>query len=163
MSIVINVIVACCEGNGIGLNNQIPWNIKEDMKYFREKTINHAVIMGRNTQNSLPKPLKDRLNIVVSSSKNNVKEGFVYAESLSKAIKLAESCGHAEAWIIGGQQIYEQSLDYADNLYITEIYKSYGADRFFPSFDCTKFKEVSRLDKDELSFVKFSKNISEKY
>jgi len=131
----INIIVAYCKNNGIGLNNQLPWNIVEDMKRFMKITKgsgNNAVIMGRNTHESIGKVLPDRLNIVLSTTK--VFTDLETHKSLEDAL---ESCrmNHIYAvYIIGGQSIYEEALNkkLVHKIYATEINREYNCDRFFP-------------------------------
>ncbi len=151
----INLIAAVCNGNGIGFQNQIPWKISEDLQYFKRLTENHPVIMGRLTQDSLGKPLSNRINIVISSSQSNVKDGFYYATDIVDAINAAkelsnDTCG--EIWVIGGQSIYEAALPYADNIYLTEIDQDATCDKFFPEFSIEDFKLCCSNVKDGYSF-----------
>ena len=131
----INIIVAYCKNNGIGLNNQLPWNIIEDMKRFVKITKgsgNNAVIMGRSTHESIGKVLPDRLNIVLSTTKEF--PDLETHKSLEDALELCREKHIDEVYIIGGQSVYEEALNkkLVHKIYATEINKEYICDRFFP-------------------------------
>lgn len=136
-----NIIVAICENNGIGYNNSLPWNIKEDLKIFSKLTRgnnNNAIIMGRNTFESLPnKFLPKRDNLILSSSiiidekrEDNIIKTF---DNINSIIKFCNSKNYQQVWIIGGQLIYESFLrkNIVNNLFITKINKKYLCDKFF--------------------------------
>ena len=136
-----NIIVAICENNGIGYNNSLPWNIKEDLKIFSKLTRgnnNNAIIMGRNTFESLPNNfLPKRDNLILSSSiiidekrEDNIIKTF---DNINSIIKFCNSKNYQEVWIIGGQLIYESFLrkNIVNKLFITKINKKYLCDRFF--------------------------------
>ena len=136
-----NIIVAICENNGIGYNNCLPWNIKEDLKIFSKLTRgnnNNAIIMGRNTFESLPNNfLPKRDNLVLSSSiiidekkENNIIKTF---DNIDNIIKFCNTKNYEEVWIIGGQLIYESFLrkNIVNKLFITKINKKYLCDKFF--------------------------------
>ena len=131
----INIIVAYCKNNGIGLNNQLPWNIPEDLKRFAEITKgsgNNAIIMGRNTHESIGKILPDRFNIVLSTTKKF--EGLETCDSLESALTLCKDKKFDDIFIIGGQSVYEEALNkkLVHKIYATEINKEFECDRFFP-------------------------------
>ena len=119
----INVIMACDLNGVIGINGKLPWNIPEDLKRFKELTMNHAVIMGRKTWESLPvKPLSGRENIVVCSSCNyGIMSGdnFVARASLASALSAAKALGKKEAFVIGGSRLFEEAMLIADTVYVT--------------------------------------------
>ena len=129
----INAIVACDEEWGIGKDNSMPWpHNKQDMKWFKENTKNHVVLMGSNTWESLPsKPLPDRINIVcttkelgeptVSTWTGDISTGIEYFKSLYKGRKL---------WIIGGANLYKQAIPLCDHIYLTRIKGVYGCNTF---------------------------------
>ena len=115
----------------IGQNNQLPWHQKSDLAYFRNITKGKTVIMGRKTFLSLGKPLPNRTNIVVTRQKDfNVPEGCVVVSSLKKAIDICPK--DEESFIIGGGQIYKQSIDNADKIELTRVHTTIDADTFFP-------------------------------
>lgn len=130
---MLSLIVARAQDGAIGRGNTIPWHAPEDLAFFQRETTGGAIIMGRNTWESLPfKPLKNRMNIVVSSS-------FTGAEhqvpSLEAAIALAETAGHRRLYGIGGARIYAGLLPLADRLLVTEVELDVpDADTFFPAF-----------------------------
>lgn len=113
----------------IGKDNRMPWNLPEDLKYFKEKTMGHTIIMGRKTYESLGKALPGRKNIVISRSDLSLPDAIVY-NSLTDAIE-----SENDAFIIGGAAIYEQAISFADYLYITHIDVEIEADRYFPPVD----------------------------
>jgi dihydrofolate reductase len=130
---MISLIVACANGGAIGRANTIPWHAPEDLRFFQRETAGAAVIMGRNTWDSLPfKPLKNRLNIVVSS-RSVAAEHVV--PSVQAALDLAQAQGHRRVYGIGGRAIYAEMLGLAHRLLITEVDLNVAdADTFFPSF-----------------------------
>ena len=154
----INIIVAYCKNNGIGLNNQLPWNIIEDMKRFVKITKgsgNNAVIMGRNTHESIGKVLPDRLNIVLSTTKE-----FPHLEthkSLEDALDLCREKNIDEVYIIGGQSVYEEALNkrLVHKIYATEINKEYNCDRFFPVIPDSHLTNVESINIDDNTHVFF--------
>lgn len=142
---MISLIVARAQDGAIGKGNEIPWHAPEDLKFFQRETLGGAIIMGRNTWDSLPfKPLKSRLNIVVTS-KGCAAEHCV--GSIDEAIELAGLHGYRRIYGIGGAGIYRAMLPRADRLLITEVDMSVeGADTFFPDIPRNTFREVARLD-----------------
>lgn len=149
------IIIAAVAKNGvIGKDGKLPWNIKEDLEHFKELTLNHTIIMGRKTFESLPiKPLPKRKTIVVT--RNNI-EGYdgklVVKKTINEAIEYAKNRGDEKIFLIGGQSIYREGLDYADKIELTHIKKDYEGDTFFPTIDKTKWKLVKTEDKKEYSF-----------
>lgn len=137
-------IVACVGENlELGINNDLVFHIKEDMKYFKELTLNHIVVMGRRTFESLPGILKDRKNVVITRS-NNINfpsevEVFKSIEEFMEHYKNYKD----EIFIIGGASIYRQFLEYCDKIYLTEVHEARNADVYFPEFDKNLYeKEV---------------------
>jgi dihydrofolate reductase len=139
----ISIIVAIAENNGIGKNNDLLWHISADLKRFKQITLNHTVIMGKNTYLSLPvRPLKNRRNIVITDNRSDVFEGCVTVYSVDEAI---ERCNvNEESFIIGGASIYRQFLPHADRLYLTRVNRSFEADTFFPDIIEDEWEEISR-------------------
>ena len=129
---MVSIIVAYSKNRVIGYKGKIPWKIKGEQLWFKELTLNHTVIMGRKTYESIGKPLENRLNIIVSSTLFFDEENLKTARSLNEAISLANS---EEVFIIGGQQLYEEAITIADTLYITEIDIEVEGDTYFPEFD----------------------------
>lgn len=136
---MITLIVARARNGAIGKDNDIPWHAPEDLKAFQRETFGGAVIMGRNTWDSLPfKPLKSRLNIVVSS---NPEAAELVVPSIEAAIALARREGYMRIYGIGGAGIYRGLLPLADRLMITEVALEIAdADAYFPEFDSTEWR-----------------------
>jgi dihydrofolate reductase len=128
----ISMIVAMDKNNAIGYQNNLMWHLPDDFKWFKEKTKGKPLIMGRNTMNSLKKPLPGRINIVISNRNIDIIDGFLYASGIDEAIKLAPEASE-EVMVIGGGQIYKQMLHMADRMYITVVDHEWpDADTFFP-------------------------------
>lgn len=128
------IITAIDEERGIGKENEIPWHYSEDMKFFRDKTVNNTVIMGRKTYESLPddyRPLPKRKNIVLTGSDREFDESVSKANSLEEAYNIAEKHGE-KVFIAGGASVYEQTLEDADKVILTEIPGTHNCDSFFP-------------------------------
>jgi dihydrofolate reductase len=140
---MISIIAAAALNGVIGAGGRIPWNIPEDTAYFRNITYGGAVIMGRRTYDEIGRPLKGRLNIVVTSDKNYKKDGISVADSLEKAIGIAKSSGKENIFLCGGAGIYREGIDIADRIYLTVINKEYDGDVFFPDIIDTDFELVS--------------------
>lgn len=130
---MISLIVAHDPDRVIGANNDLPWHIPEDLKYFKEKTMGKAMVMGRKTYESIGRPLPGRLSVVVTRNDAYSAEGVVVANDLNEAIKKAQAYAD-EVMIIGGAEIFKLSMDIADRLYITEIHEYYDGDTFFPKY-----------------------------
>ncbi|OQB11822.1 MAG: Dihydrofolate reductase [Firmicutes bacterium ADurb.Bin193] len=153
----MNLIVAVDENYGIGIGGRLLASIPEDMKRFREMTLGKSVVMGRATFMSLPgsKPLKDRLNIVMSRDKNLRIEGAVVCHSVEELSR------YDKLFVIGGQEIYALLLPYCKTAYITKIYKQFQADRFFPNIEemenwsLTARSGIKRYDNLEYEFLTF--------
>jgi dihydrofolate reductase len=144
----LSLIAAIAQNGCIGINNKLPWYLPEDLKYFRRLTTGNIVIMGRKTYESIGKPLPNRSNIVISRNSDFHAEGVKIVTSIDDALKVAQSIAEIsdtqEAFIMGGAQIYEQSLPLAQRLYITEVKKTVTGDAFFPSIDLAQWQEIGR-------------------
>lgn len=142
------MIASMSNDYGIGYKNSLPWRIPDDMVFFKRKTINHIVVMGRNTYFSIPetrRPLKDRLNIVVTSTPNLYESDdtvvFCKIDEIIETVQYYEN-NFTKCFIIGGQKLYEHFLDKVDYLYLTRVYKNCICDTFFPSSYQNKFNLV---------------------
>jgi dihydrofolate reductase len=141
----ISAIAAVGKGLELGAGNDLLWHLPDDFSWFVQHTRGKPVIMGRKTMQSLGKPLKNRLNIVITRNPESVQEGFYGTDSLENALEYAKSQYNDEIFIIGGGEIYKQSLDLLDKLYITEVEGNFPeADTFFPDFDKSLWKETFR-------------------
>ncbi len=157
----LSIIVAMSSNRVIGVNNTLPWHLSEDLKHFKSLTTGHTIIMGRKTYESIGRPLPNRRNIVISRNSNTSYEGVEVVHSLEDAFSI--STNDKEVFVIGGSNIYEQALSFVDQLYITEIKKSFLGDAFFPEINKQIWIEYSRDDHItndglEFSFVKYQKN-----
>ena len=141
---IISIIAAVGKNNEIGKGNDLLCHLPADLKHFKEITLGRTVIMGRKTFDSLPKgPLPNRTNIVVSRHPDLEIEGATVCSSLDAA--LLKCLNEEEVFIIGGAQIYRQTLSMADKLYLTKIHAMFPeADVFFPEIDYKEWREVSR-------------------
>ncbi len=143
---MISIIVAVAENGAIGKDNQLLWRLSDDLKQFKALTSGHAVIMGRKTFESIGKPLPNRTNIVITRQGKVFDDASVLvAESIGKAIEIAKEVeGDEEVFIIGGGNIYEQSLALTDKIYLTEVKVTIEGDTFFPELNADEWEEVSR-------------------
>lgn len=133
----MNLIVAVDKNWAIGYNNKLLISIPEDMKFFRQTTMNKIVVMGKNTLESFPnaKPLKNRVNIVIALEKDYEVEGATVVNSIEEALEEIAKYNTEDVFVIGGGSIYRQMLDYCDTAYITYIDHAYQADTHFPNLD----------------------------
>ena len=145
----------------IGKENDLPWYIPEDLKRFKALTSGNVVVMGRKTFDSiyarLGKPLPNRENIVVSSQMAP-QEGVYVCRSIDEAIDCAKGFGK-EIFIIGGERIYEQTLDRADRLYLSHVKKEVEGDAYFPSFDGKGWEVTTREIYDAYDFVIYDRKV----
>ena len=136
-------IIAAVASNGIiGVDNRLPWRLPEDLKRFRALTTGHAVVMGRNTWESLPRALPDRQNIVVTRSHDYRAEGAETVSSLPDA--LAKATRPLPMFCIGGSALYRDALPLADTMYITEIVRPFAGDAMFPPWSRGQWREIAR-------------------
>lgn len=141
MSTTLTLIVATDRHAGIGVNNTLPWRLKEDLAFFKRTTSGHPIIMGRKTFDSIGRPLPNRRNIVVTRNTDWAADGVERATSLAEATRMA---GDGEVFVIGGAQIYAEAMRMADRLIVTEIDAVFDCDAFFPTIDPAEWSEVSR-------------------
>jgi dihydrofolate reductase len=143
----LSLIVAMTREGVIGINNQLPWHLPKDLKYFKEVTLGSPVVMGRKTFDSIGRPLPGRKNLVISREPQKITspaEGFA---SLETALIRAASLSPKEIFIIGGGSIFQESLPLADRLYITWIERPYPGDVYFPPINFKGFQEFSRFSR----------------
>ena len=142
---MISLIAAVARNGAIGRNQQLLWRLPEDMRYFRETTSGKTVIMGRKTWESLPpayRPLPNRRNIVLSRNPAYLPRGGDLACSIEDALRLAGDA--SEVFIIGGEELYRQTMPLATRLYITEVAEESPGDAFFPDVASGEWREISR-------------------
>ena len=164
----ISIIVAVSKNGVIGKENDLIWDLPKDIKFFKETTLGHHVIMGRKNFESIPhnyRPLPNRTNIVITRNLNYKAKDCIIVNSIKKAIDIAKKNGDKEPFIIGGGEIYKLALEenLVNKIYLTRIHHSFEGDTFFPELnsDWKKIKETKHL-KDEkhlydYSFLTFKK------
>lgn len=149
----ISFIVAKSDNNVIGINNTLPWHLKDDLQNFKKITMGHHILMGRKTFESIGKPLPGRMSLVVSSSTHPNSENVLWFNSIFRAIKQAERNGETELFIIGGEKVFKSALSLVDRIYLTEVKTTLQGDAFFPQLSLKNWKKVS-----EQVFSKNEKN-----
>ncbi len=142
----LNMVVAAAENNVIGKDNRLLWRLPNDMKFFKNVTWGLPVIMGRKTFQSLGKALKGRTNIVITRQPGFQANDITVAGTIGEAITAAGTTHAKEAFIIGGAEIYKQTLAMTDRIYMTRVHGSFEGDSFFPAMDPARWKLHSRLD-----------------
>ena len=154
----ISAIAAVAKNHVIGKDNQIPWYLPADLAYFKRTTLNHWVLMGRNSFHSIGKPLPKRTNVVITRDPFFTADGVLVAHSLDEALALAEDHGVPEVFIIGGGEIYRQSAALWDKVYLTEVDLEPEGDVFFPELDPAEWQETWREahapdEKNEIAYT----------
>jgi len=163
----VSMIAAMGRNRVIGKDNDLPWRLPDDFKYFQETTKGHFVIMGRKNWESLPhkfRPLPGRLNAVITRTKDYPANGALVFNTLQSALKSEKEKGGQEVFIIGGGEIYRIALPHADRIYLTEIDGEFEGTVTFPVFSKKEWTEVSRKhhEKDERHAFRFDFVIYEK-
>ena len=148
---MITLIAAVAENNAIGKGDQLLWHLPKDFKHFKHLTTGHCIIMGRKTFETFPKPLPNRIHIVITHQKGYTKEGAVVVSSVEEAIEKALIID-PNPYVIGGGEIYAQALPFADAIELTRVHHTFAeADVFFPEFNREEWELVAseRFEKDE--------------
>ena len=140
------LIVAASTNNAIGKDNQLLWHLPNDLKFFKNTTWGFPVIMGRKTFEAVNKPLPGRINIVITRKDDWKAEGVINATDLDDAIVKAAATNANQIFIIGGGEIYKQSMDIADTIYMTRVHAVLDGDTFFPVIDEQEWMLVSNED-----------------
>ena len=136
------IIAAIAENNALGKNNDLIWHLPADLIRFRKTTTGHHIIMGRNTFESIGKPLPNRTTVIISRNKNYSVEGCITVSSIEEALEVAKN--DESPFIIGGAQIYTKAIELVDQLDITEVHHEFEADVFFPNIDENIWQETKR-------------------
>ena len=137
---MISMIAAMANCRVIGFKNKMPWHLPADLAWFKKNTLNKPIVMGRNTYNSIGKPLPNRRNIILTRNLNNQIAGCELFDSLDAIIE--STSDSAELMITGGAQVYQQCLPMADRLYLTFIDADYEGDTFFPDYSQYQWKII---------------------
>lgn len=144
---MISMIVAAAENGVIGVDNQLPWRISEDLRYFKRVTMGKPVVMGRKTFQSIGKPLPGRPNIVLTRDRGWSAEGVRVVHDIDAALALAETLGE-EVMVIGGAELFNALLPATQRLYYTEVHRAFDGDAYFPKPDPAQWQETAREDHD---------------
>jgi dihydrofolate reductase len=142
----ISLLVAMDENRGIGINNGLPWRLSTDLKRFKSLTMGHHLIMGRKTYESIGKPLAGRRMIVVTRNPAYRADGCLIAHSVEEALGIAEVAGEREVFVIGGGEIFSQTIAFADRLYLTVVHAHLVVDTFFPEIDESQWIQLEAKD-----------------
>jgi dihydrofolate reductase len=142
----ISCIVATGKNRVIGKDNEIPWYLPADLKYFKKITTGHCVIMGKNCYLSIGKPLPNRTNIILTRDPFFISSNCLIARSIPEALEMAYNTGGSEAFIIGGGVVYDQTVDLWEKLYLTEVEVDAEGDVFFPELDWSAWQLLSQQD-----------------
>lgn len=138
----VSIIAAMAQNRVIGRKNRIPWHIPKDFKWFRKHTWGHAVIMGRKTYESIGKTLPGRRNLILSTKKEYSVPGAESYTSLEEALESCAAGGEEEAFVIGGEKLFRESLPLSGRIYLTVIHRDFDGDAFFPDILPGEFKTV---------------------
>ena len=156
------IIAAIANNNALGKDNDLIWHLPADLIRFRKTTTGHHIIMGRNTYESIGKPLPNRTTVIITRNPDYKAEGWVVVNSIAAALEIAKE--DASPFIIGGAQIYKEAINIVDQLDITEVHHEFEADVFFAEIDLSIWKETKRerFEADEknkyaYSFVSYTR------
>lgn len=139
----ISFIVAKSDNNVIGIDNKLPWHLKDDLQNFKKLTMGHHILMGRKTFESIGKVLPGRVSLVISSESRPASDNALWFSSIFRAIKHAERNGETELFIIGGEKIFKYALSLVDRIYLTEVKGDIKGDTYFPQLSLKNWKKVS--------------------
>lgn len=155
----IKIIACIANNNAIGKNGTLPWHLKEDLKHFKEFTINSCVIMGRKTFESInSRPLPNRLNIVISTTLQSNIQNCLIVKRISEAFEFLKNHNQKECWIIGGGELYKQTIKIADELEITKVFTDViEPDTFFPAISENDWsiESCSEIYTDKVTSLKY--------
>lgn len=160
---MITLIAAAGENNELGKDNDLVWHLPDDFKRFKKLTTGHYIIMGRKTYESFPKPLPNRTHLIITRDKDysptvseDRKQDVIVVHSIDEALLKASS--DPQPFIIGGGEIYKQSIDIADKIELTRVHSTFEADTFFPEISQSKWEKISEMkhEKDEKHNIAFT-------
>ena len=152
---MLSIIAAHDENYGIGIRNELPWKLSDDLKNFKKITENNYIVMGRKTFESIGKALPNRKNIILTHQQEYTQDKCIILNDIQQVINLSKDKPHYEIFIIGGAQIYNIFLPHIDRLYITKVHATLEADAFFPKWDKEDFKRIG--------YKQYSKNKTNEY
>lgn len=154
---MINIIVATSTNFVIGKNNDLPWHLPTDMKYFKDTTKGHVVVMGRKCWESIPekfRPLPNRKNVVMTRDSNYVANGAIVSHDLEQILTSHEN-SHEQVFIIGGAELYKEAFKYAHRLYLTQIYQQVDGDIFLEGLNPDEWCLIEGSEIHEENGLKF--------
>ena len=153
---MITIIAAAGLNNELGKDNDLVWHLPDDFKRFKKLTTGHHIIMGRKTFETFPKPLPNRIHIVITRNKNYRPEGAIIVHSMEDALRIAKE--DEQPFIIGGGEIYKLGMDIADKIELTRVNNTFEADTFFPEIPSEKWDLIAEEyhDKDEKHKFEFT-------
>lgn len=138
---MITLIAAAAENNALGKDNAMLWHLPDDFKRFKEITTGHHIIMGRKTFESFPKPLPNRTHVIITRQKGYTQEGCIIVDSIENAIAACPK--DEDIFIIGGGEIYNLGMPFADIIELTRVHESFEADAFFPEINRNEWELIS--------------------
>jgi dihydrofolate reductase len=138
----LSLIAAVAENGVIGHAGDLAWRLPGDMKFFKQTTSGHHILMGRKTWESIGRPLPNRTMVVITRQPDYVADGCQVVDSLEAGVELARTAGETEAFVIGGAEIYALALPRADRLYLTRVHAEFEGDTVFPDFDPTSWTQT---------------------
>ena len=154
---IVSAIVAASTDNVIGVDNGLPWHLPADLKYFKRQTLDHHIIMGKNTFYSIGRPLPKRTNIVLTRDPYFVADGIYVAHSIYEALEIAYDAGEEEVFVIGGAQVYKAAMKFFDKIYLTRVHISVAGDTYIEKLHSNEWKLTSEVkheadEKNEYSY-----------
>ena len=153
---MIIIIAAAGQNNELGKDNDLVWHLPDDFKRFKKLTTGHHIIMGRKTFETFPKPLPNRIHVVITRNKEYQPEGAIVVHSMKEALKISEE--DKQSFIIGGGEIYKSGMDVADKIELTRVNSTFEADTFFPEIPSEEWELISEEfhEKDERHQYEFT-------
>jgi dihydrofolate reductase len=164
LKMIISFVVAADKNNLIGKDNQLPWHLPADLRFFKNLTTGHCIIMGRKTFDSLGRLLPNRSHVVITRSKDYAPLGAYVVHSIEDAVKSCSARGEEEVFIIGGAEIFKQAMNIADRIYLTRIHHAFEGDTWLPEFKAEEWGLVKKEDfqPDEKNIYAYSFCVYEK-
>jgi dihydrofolate reductase len=153
---IVSLIAAISKNRVLGRNNHLIWNIPPDLLHFKEKTMNHHILMGRKTYETLPAELPGRILLVLSKNSKNNNENTYWFHSVLNAIDFAKNRGEEELFVIGGGAIFQETMPWAEKMYLTEIEAIAEGDIFFPEIDYRVWQMKKTSEKKEYNGLNYS-------
>ncbi len=158
----ITLVAALSENGVIGNKEKIPWHIPLELKHFRKLTLGNAILMGRKTFEAIGKTLDERLNIVISNTRKFEGENLITVKNIEEGISVAENLKYQNLFVIGGESVFKQTIDNADELILSFIKGNYVGNKFFPIEKLIDFKLIEKKDYEKFIVKKYLRNEKEK-